>query len=463
MMQVNNQAMSKAFIHPNLKWSSEFSYQGEDSIKLSTNGLKKQLLGNITKKIPLGNVPEIRAKVAVYVAKVIDGELSVRFNFFDVNNKLIGQINWFSVKEAATEWQTYETCKPRSEIPANACSYNILVGFRSPKNSQVDGTAYFAQLDYSIADINPKQFGKIDAQPKSCPKLILVVGLQKSGTSLMARLLSHTPIISNPFGIDPSAEGHDFWGNPPMVKNGYPAGAIYERSNGTNGHEIDLEDATPEVSGVLASRLEQLKYSTPIILNKNPHNVLRIQWLRALFPRAVIVGVVRRSVPCVFSLTKKLMFRSSREPNWKADWWGMRVRGWQDLIREDKILQNALLWRAANQKLLENRDCLDFLVPYHDLCSSPNYWVNKIVDKALNNDMIDVAYNFDSLTCLDDEYLRGAELTSNNDQYKSEQDFKISQAKQIELPALNSGQIEMIQSVTRELEIALEIAEQSKV
>ncbi len=337
------------------------------------------------------------------------------------------------------------------------------MGFRSNKNSQVEGTAYFVQLDYSIADISPRQLGKIDAQPKSCSKLILIVGLQKSGTSLIARLLSHTPIVSNPFGIDPAAEGHDFWGNPPMAKNDYPAGKIYDRSNGRNGHEIDPEDATPEVAEVLSSRLEQLKYSTPIILNKNPHNVLRIQWLRALFPRAVIVGVVRRSVPCVFSLTKKLMFRSSRQPNWKADWWGMRVRGWEDLIREDKILQNSLLWQAANQKLLENKDCLDFLVPYHDLCADPSYWVNAILAKALNNDSLDLSFNFDSLTCLDDEYLQGAELTSNNDQYKSEQDFKVSQAKQIELPPLDVRQIEMIQSVTKELEIALEIAEQSKV
>lgn len=462
-MQINNQTMPKAFIHSNLTWSSEFTYQDQDSIKLQTNGLKEKLLANITHKIPLGNLQEIRVKFAAYITKVIGGELSVRFNFFDVNNKLVGQINWLSLKEADTEWQMHETCKSRSEIPENACSYNILVGFRSQPNSQVEGTAYFAELDYSISDISPRQLGKIDAQPKSCPKLILIVGLQKSGTSLMARLLSHTPIVSNPFGIDPSAEGHDFWGNPPMVKNGYPAGAIYERSNGRNGHEIDLEDATPEVAQVLASRLEELKYATPIILNKNPHNVLRIKWLRTLFPRAVIVGVVRRSVPCVFSLTKKLLFRSSKEPNWKADWWGMRVKGWQDLIREDKILQNSLLWRAANQKLLNDRACLDFLVPYHELCASPSYWVNTIVSKALNNDSLDVAYDFAPLTCLDEEYLHGAELTSNNDQYKSEQDFKISQAKQIELPALDPKQIERILSVTKELEIAFDIAEQSKV
>ncbi len=455
--------MPKPFIHSNLSWSSEYTYQGKESMMLATNSPSDSFLASISNKIPLGNVQEIRAKVGVHVAKIINGELSARLNFFDVNNKLVGQLNWFSTNKTNSRWQPYEICKSRSEVPATACSYSILVGFRSNKNSQVEGTAYFVQLDYSIADISPRQLGKIDAQPKSCSKLILIVGLQKSGTSLIARLLSHTPIVSNPFGIDPAAEGHDFWGNPPMAKNDYPAGKIYDRSNGRNGHEIDPEDATPEVAEVLSSRLEQLKYSTPIILNKNPHNVLRIQWLRALFPRAVIVGVVRRSVPCVFSLTKKLMFRSSRQPNWKADWWGMRVRGWEDLIREDKILQNSLLWQAANQKLLENKDCLDFLVPYHDLCADPSYWVNAILAKALNNDSLDLSFNFDSLTCLDDEYLQGAELTSNNDQYKSEQDFKVSQAKQIELPPLDVRQIEMIQSVTKELEIALEIAEQSKV
>jgi len=455
--------MSKPFIHSNLSWSAEYKCEGKESIKLATNGSRDKILASLTKKIPLGNAQEIRAKVAVHVEKVMNGKLSARFNFFDINNKLVGQINWFSLQEANSQWQTYDTYKSRSEIPETACSYSILIGFRSHKNCQVDGTAYFSQLDYSIADLNPRQLGKIDAQPKSCPKLILIVGLQKSGTSLMARLLSHTPVVSNPFGIDPAAEGHDFWGNPPFTKNGFPAGVIYNRSNGNNGHEIDLEDATPEVANVLATRLEQLKYLTPIILNKNPHNVLRIKWLRALFPRAIIVGVVRRSVPCVFSLTKKLMFRASREPNWNAEWWGMRVRGWQNLIREDKILQNSLMWHEVNQKLLDDRAELDFLVPYHELCSAPNYWVDKILSKALNQDLRDVPCESGLLTCLDDEYLRGAELKSNNDQYKSEHDFSIAEAKHIELPPLDERQIEMIRSINQELEINLGIAEQLKV
>lgn len=455
--------MSKPYIHPNLSWSSEYTYESNESIKLATNGRNDAILANLTNKIPIGNIQELRAKVTVRVVKVTDGKLTAHFNFFDINNKLVGQIDWFSVEEANSTWQKYEISKSKSEIPENACSYSILVGFRSNKNCQVDGVGYFSQLDYSTADITPRQLGQIDAQPKSCPKLILIVGLQKSGTSLMARLLSHTPVVSNPFGIDPSAEGHVFWGNVPLNENGYPAGAIYARSNGKNGHEIDVEDATPEVARVLSSRLEQLKYSTPIILNKNPHNVLRIRWLRTLFPRAIIIGVVRRSVPCVFSLTKKLLFRASKEPNWKADWWGMRVRDWQNLIREDKILQNSLMWREANQKLLADKDYLDFLVPYHDLCAAPNYWVDTIISKALNQNIQNVPCDVDSLSCLDNEYLQGAELASNNDLYKLEQDFKISHSKQIELPPLNEEQIQMIRSITSDLEIALGIAEQSKV
>ena len=82
--------------------------------------------------------------------------------------------------------------------------------------------------------------------PVGRPRLILIAGLQKSGTSLLLRLLvEHTSMAENPFdGI----EGHAFWGNVPShAPREFPAGTIYARHNGDAGHEISASDAEERV------------------------------------------------------------------------------------------------------------------------------------------------------------------------------------------------------------------------
>src|SRR4029077_2868533 len=102
------------------------------------------------------------------------------------------------------------------------------------------------------------------------PRLILITGLQKSGTSLLLRLLvDHTSIAENPFdGI----EGHAFWGNlPSHAPREFPAGTIYASHNGDAGHEISAAAADENVRRVLEERLVSLPVSKPAIVNKSPY------------------------------------------------------------------------------------------------------------------------------------------------------------------------------------------------
>ena len=108
-------------------------------------------------------------------------------------------------------------------------------------------------------------------------KLVFIVGLQKSGTSLLFRLLQQTGLTENPF----DREGHDFWGDvPPFEPVKFPTGAIYQRSMGERGHEIGSEEATEEVKRVLYQRLERIKGQAAIMINKNPYNTVRLPWLK---------------------------------------------------------------------------------------------------------------------------------------------------------------------------------------
>src|SRR5688572_27383459 len=131
---------------------------------------------------------------------------------------------------------------------------------------------------------------------------LFIVGLQKSGTTLLTRLLLETGVVEKPF----RAEGDEFWGNtPPFAPVGSPAGVVYQRTGGERGHVMEASDATAEVVQTMRERFDALSVQAPIILNKSPYNTVRLPWLRAVFPESVIVAMVRAPAANVFSLCKK--------------------------------------------------------------------------------------------------------------------------------------------------------------
>jgi hypothetical protein len=136
------------------------------------------------------------------------------------------------------------------------------------------------------------------------PQLILIAGLQKSGTSLLLRLLvEHTAVAENPFD---GVEGHAYWGNVPSHSpREFPAGTIYTSQDGNAGHEISGIAADHRVRRVLEERLAALTVCKPAIVNKNPYHTVRLPWLKAIFPQSFIVATVRHAVPNIYSLLKK--------------------------------------------------------------------------------------------------------------------------------------------------------------
>jgi hypothetical protein len=143
------------------------------------------------------------------------------------------------------------------------------------------------------------------------PRLILVAGLQKSGTSPLLRfLVEHTSLAENPFdGI----EGHAFWGNMPShAPREYPAGTMYASHNGDAGHEISAAAVDQCVRQVLEERLASLTVSKPAFVNKSPYHSVRLPWLEAIFPDSFIV-VVRHVVPNIYSFVKKHVRQDERD------------------------------------------------------------------------------------------------------------------------------------------------------
>ena len=93
---------------------------------------------------------------------------------------------------------------------------------------------------------------------------------------------------------------------PPFTPCESPAESYINATKARRGHEIGEEDATAEVSKILNERLERLAAMPAIIVNKNPYNTVRLPWLRKLFPDSVIIAMVRKPIPNIFSLYKNI-------------------------------------------------------------------------------------------------------------------------------------------------------------
>ncbi|NEO38729.1 MAG: sulfotransferase [Moorea sp. SIOASIH] len=278
------------------------------------------------------------------------------------------------------------------------------------------------------------------------PKFILVVGLQKSGTFLLRQLLAESGLVEHPFE---EGEGQDFWGNvPPFTPRGFPAGTIYQRSGGEMGHEIGEEDATQEIKNCLLERLANLEIQSSLIVNKNPYNVLRIPWLRKLFPDSFIVGIVRKPVPNVFSLLKRFTCRQGYRYEPEEGWWGVKPKNWQQLIDNNKIIQCAHQWKAVNGKLLQDQNLLNLIVSYDQVCSCPLGTVEKILS-LIEGKEVKVSVDYPVIQCFDDEYQRGARLLSKkrSPDGSAVLDSSWLQQEKIEIQALQETDIALIEEI----------------
>ncbi len=245
------------------------------------------------------------------------------------------------------------------------------------------------------------------------PKLLLIAGLQKSGTTLLLRLLTeHTSLAGNPFS---GVEGHDFWGNVPShAPREFPAGTIYASHGGELGHEISGDLADARTRRVLEQRIAALPVRTSVIVNKSPYHTVRLRWLKALFPDCCIVATVRQAVPNVYSLLKKHVRQDEGDRPWREErWYGVKPRHWRSMLSDDMLAQCSSQWSAVMGKLWEDRSYVDLLVSYRQLCCQPVATVRKVLAACGEGaaDPVGVPH----LCCYDDEYRRGAALRSKNE------------------------------------------------
>lgn len=265
-------------------------------------------------------------------------------------------------------------------------------------------------------------------------RLVFIVGLQKSGTTLLLHLLLKSGLVSSPF----RGEGHDFWGDiPAFSPQKFPSGHFYQNYRGNRGHKLDHLQATEQVKRVLWNKLRKKRSCTQIVVNKNPYNTLRLSWLRAIFPQSIIVAIVRKPKANVFSLLKKFISHPDSGVPPEHGWWGVKPPCWRKLVRKDKIVQCAQQWQVVNTQLLRDQPLIDIMVRYHQLCATPQPIVERILQaNGVNNRVQQCS----QLRCQDDEYRQGAAIRSHNQHYWTTGDLTIPKQENIQIPPLTQQQ-----------------------
>jgi len=186
---------------------------------------------------------------------------------------------------------------------------------------------------------------------------IFMIGCPRSGTSVSAVLFAWHPDVAG------FSEAGEVW-DP------------HNYADPQADHHWTAEHVTPREAARLHDRFEFARRLRSLpshrgrrLFNKHPRNSVRIEYLRAVFPDAFFVHVVRDGRAVAHSMLDMI----EREPARKAVPMGAFCKppGWRDLLREDALEQAALQWREIVTYVLDQRPALGgqyHEYRYEDLC-----------------------------------------------------------------------------------------------
>ncbi len=201
----------------------------------------------------------------------------------------------------------------------------------------------------------------IPSRPAVSP--IFLVGCPRSGTTLLFDLLRRHPCL-----VSMPDEGHAYW-----------TAYNHPRRHGWRSDALGAEDTSPAEKRYLDSAFARLGPGR--VLDKTPKNVLRIPYLRALYPDAKIVLVIRDGPPTVASLLEGWRRRRGAsyllpEPLRLRDydsrlWRYVLPPGWQGLRATELAGVSTFQYEACNSAAIDDRELVDVIVRYEDMVAKP--------------------------------------------------------------------------------------------
>ena len=257
--------------------------------------------------------------------------------------------------------------------------------------------------------------------------------------------------IENPF----LPEGKFFWGDDPVEDpTASPCGELYQKHAGQQGHQLLVEDFEPQHQKLLQQRIQDSKIESPVLMNKNPNLIVRLPWLKKMFPTCTTVVVLREPVANIYSFSKKLHLQKQAAADF---WWGVKPKHWENFINPDPLIQIVAQWKAVFHFLLEHINNVDVFINYKSFCENPQQHLQHI------SNQMPVAANefilpFEKLTCMDEEFKSGGSLDSKNILLRREKTFEINSdhLQDTTYPPFSEQQIAFIRQQTAEIWDSLE-------
>ncbi len=228
--------------------------------------------------------------------------------------------------------------------------------------------------------------GRGTTPPPRFDRPIFVVSAPRSGSSLLFETLSRSPTV---FTI--GGESHAVIEGLPQLG---PAQHHWESNRLT---AADADPATIEqLHADFLSRLRDRAGIPPHagqpirFLEKTPKNALRIPFLRAAFPSARFIYLVREPQEAVSSILEA--WKSGRFvtypqlPGWDGPWSLLLTPGWRDLSGRSPAEIAAAQWETTNRILLDDLEQLSpaqwCAVSYSDLVNDAAATVRRLCDFA---------------------------------------------------------------------------------
>ncbi|HSR65333.1 MAG TPA: sulfotransferase, partial [Xanthomonadaceae bacterium] len=206
---------------------------------------------------------------------------------------------------------------------------------------------------------------------------VILLSAPRSGSTLLFETLSQAPGL-----LTIGHESH-------RTIEGLPG--LHPAARGYGSNRLTAEDASDEIAEALrsafAGALRDRDGRPPLpgrpvrLLEKTPKNILRVPFLRRVFPDALFVYLYREPRPVLASMIEAWQsgrFRTYAElPGWVGPPWSLLlVPGWRDLIGRPLEEIVARQWAAATAVLLDDVASLPreavVTVRYDDLVARPD-------------------------------------------------------------------------------------------
>ncbi|HSE39379.1 MAG TPA: sulfotransferase [Acidobacteriota bacterium] len=181
--------------------------------------------------------------------------------------------------------------------------------------------------------------------------ITFIVGCARSGTSILGELIASHPAVKYIF------EAHSIWELGGMGEDG--------------SHRLTAEHVSPAIKAEIESWFRDQAQDTHMLVEKNPRNILRIPYIREIFPEAKLIHIIRdgRDVAC-----------SMIPGAGGTEWYHLRPPSWKSYYDAySGAIRCAFAWRDIVEIGLQDLQNVSHLqIRYEDLVFSPNSTIRSI-------------------------------------------------------------------------------------